>query len=77
LNGLHSGRHNKEMQLCAFDLLTLDGDDLRNVPLSMRKANLARLLGPMDREEMQKVQCLVEIIDACGAGGTEPETVFA
>ena len=32
------------MQLCVFDLLTLDGDDLRDVPLSMRKANLARLL---------------------------------
>ena len=49
------------MQLCAFDLLTLDGDDLRDVPLSMRKANLARLLGPI-REEMQKVRRLVEML---------------
>jgi ATP-dependent DNA ligase len=32
------------VQLCAFDLLALDGDDLRTLPLSMRKANLARLL---------------------------------
>ena len=32
------------MQLCAFDVLAMDGDDLRNLPLSMRKANLARLL---------------------------------
>src|SRR5215471_6495279 len=31
-------------QLCAFDVLAMDGDDLRNLPLSMRKANLARLL---------------------------------
>jgi ATP-dependent DNA ligase len=41
---LHSGRHNEEVQLCAFDVLAMDGDDLRRLPLSMRKANLARLL---------------------------------
>jgi bifunctional non-homologous end joining protein LigD len=39
---LHSGKHNEE--LCAFDVLAMDGDDLRDLPLSMRKANLARLL---------------------------------
>jgi ATP-dependent DNA ligase len=39
-----SGRHNDEVQLCAFDVLAMDGDDLRNLPLSMRKTNLARLL---------------------------------
>jgi hypothetical protein len=33
--------------------------------------------GPMDSDEMRKVRRLVEIIDACGAGGIEPETVFA
>ena len=43
-NALHSNKHNEEVQLCAFDLLVLDGDDLRSLPLSMRKANLARLL---------------------------------
>ena len=32
------------MQLYAFDILTLDGDDLRDLPLSLRKTNLARLL---------------------------------
>jgi hypothetical protein len=26
---------------CAFDVLAIDGDDLRNLPLSIRKANLA------------------------------------
>jgi len=36
-NALHSGRHNDEVQLCAFDALAMDGDDLRNLPLSMRK----------------------------------------
>jgi hypothetical protein len=33
-----------EVQLYAFDLLAMDGDDLRDLPLSMRKANLQRLL---------------------------------
>ena len=43
-NALHSGKHNEEVQLCAFDLLAIDGDDLRDLPLSMRKTHLARLL---------------------------------
>jgi ATP-dependent DNA ligase len=43
-NALHSGRQNDEVQLCAFDVLALDGEDLRALPLSMRKANLAQLL---------------------------------
>ena len=43
-NALHSRRHDDEVQLYAFDILALDGDDLRKLPLSMRKSNLARLL---------------------------------
>src|SRR5258708_1620257 len=43
-NGLHSRKHDHEVQLYAFDILALDGDDLRKLPLSMRKANLAPLL---------------------------------
>jgi bifunctional non-homologous end joining protein LigD len=43
-NALHSGKRNAEVQFCAFDVLAIDGDDLRNLPLSMRKANLDRLL---------------------------------
>ena len=43
-DALHSGKHNDEVQLVAFDVLAVDGDDLRDLPLSMRKANLARLL---------------------------------
>jgi ATP-dependent DNA ligase len=42
-DALHSGGHNDEAQLCAFDVLAMDGDDLRKLPLSMRKANLERL----------------------------------
>jgi ATP-dependent DNA ligase len=29
--------------LCAFDVLAIGGDDLRALPLSMRKTNLERL----------------------------------
>jgi ATP-dependent DNA ligase len=43
-NALHSGKHNEEVQLCAFDVLAMDGDDLRKLPLSMRKEKLTRLL---------------------------------
>ncbi len=43
-NALHSRRHDEEVQLYAFDVLALDGEDLRGLPLSMRKTNLARLL---------------------------------
>ena len=43
-NGLHSRRHDDEVQLYAFDMLVSDGEDLRKLPLSMRKTNLARLL---------------------------------
>jgi ATP-dependent DNA ligase len=41
---LHSRKHDHEVQLYAFDILALDGDDLRPLPLSLRKTNLARLL---------------------------------
>jgi hypothetical protein len=32
-NALHAGRHNEEVQLCAFDVLAMDGDDLRDLPV--------------------------------------------
>jgi ATP-dependent DNA ligase len=41
---LYSRKHDDQVQLYAFDRLALDGDDLRQLPLSMRKANLGRLL---------------------------------
>src|SRR5215475_6006227 len=45
-NALHSGEYNDEVQLNAFDILALNGDDLRFLRLSMRKAHLERLLTP-------------------------------
>jgi bifunctional non-homologous end joining protein LigD len=44
LDALHSRRHDHEVQLYAFDMLAGDGDDYRQLPLSLRKTNLARLL---------------------------------
>jgi bifunctional non-homologous end joining protein LigD len=43
-NTLHSGKSSEDVQLFAFDILAMDGDDLRPLPLSMRKASLAKLL---------------------------------
>jgi bifunctional non-homologous end joining protein LigD len=36
-NALHSRKHDEEVQFCAFDILALDGDDMRKLPLAMRR----------------------------------------
>ncbi len=43
-NALHSRQDDHEVQLYAFDILAMGGDDLRSLPLHMRKANLQQLL---------------------------------
>src|SRR5581483_6057226 len=43
-NALHSGKHNDEVQFCAFDILVEGDDDLRKLPLHLRKTSLDRLL---------------------------------
>ena len=43
-HALHSRKHDAEVQFCAFDILVEGEDDLRKLPLSMRKASLDRLL---------------------------------
>jgi bifunctional non-homologous end joining protein LigD len=43
-DGLHSRRHNDEVQFYAFDMLVDGGDDIRKLPLHLRKNSLARLL---------------------------------
>jgi bifunctional non-homologous end joining protein LigD len=42
-NALHSRKHDHEVQFYAFDVMALAGDDMRALPLSLRKTNLARL----------------------------------
>ena len=43
-NALHSRKQKHEVQLCAFDVLAMDREDLRSLDLSKRKTNLDRLL---------------------------------
>ena len=43
-DALHFGKSDAEVQFYAFDMLAGDGDDMRALPLSTRKTNLARLL---------------------------------
>jgi bifunctional non-homologous end joining protein LigD len=43
-NALHSGKHDDEVQFCAFDILVEGEDDLRKLPLHLRKTNLERVL---------------------------------
>ena len=48
-NGLHSRKHDDEVMFYAFDILVGDGEDLRKLPLHLRKNNLARLLARRDQ----------------------------
>ena len=41
---LHSGRRDHDVILYAFDLIELNGDDLRREPLEVRKVKLISLL---------------------------------
>ncbi|WP_235939704.1 RNA ligase family protein [Bradyrhizobium hipponense] len=43
-NALHSNRHNDEAQFYTFDIVALEGDDLRELPLFERKGKLAKVL---------------------------------
>jgi bifunctional non-homologous end joining protein LigD len=36
-NALHSRKHDHKVQLYAFDILAMGGDDLRSLPLHLRK----------------------------------------
>jgi bifunctional non-homologous end joining protein LigD len=42
---LRSWRHDHAAILCAFDLIELDGEDLRRIPIEHRKAKLVHLVG--------------------------------
>jgi hypothetical protein len=39
-----NGKQNAEMQLCAFDIMALDGDDLRRLLSSSALSGVARRL---------------------------------
>jgi ATP-dependent DNA ligase len=42
---LRHHRHHAGAELCAFDMIELDGEDLRRVRIEEHKRMLARLLG--------------------------------
>jgi bifunctional non-homologous end joining protein LigD len=56
---LTSGRQDR-MALYAFDLMHLDGGDLKPLPLSERKAALAKLLGHRRRSALRYSESLTE-----------------
>jgi bifunctional non-homologous end joining protein LigD len=66
-NGLHSRRHDDEVQLYAFDILSLEGDDLRGLPLHLRKIKLARLLagGPRGFSFLTTNWARLDLIYSC------------
>ncbi|MBR1298540.1 RNA ligase family protein [Bradyrhizobium sp. AUGA SZCCT0042] len=43
-NGLHSRKHDEEVQFYAFDILASGGDDLRSLPLHQRRSQLEKML---------------------------------
>ena len=43
--------HDHAAVLCAFDLIELDGDDLRPLPIEYRKCRLGKLLQPARRSQ--------------------------
>ncbi|UFX42038.1 DNA ligase [Bradyrhizobium sp. 41S5] len=71
---LHSGKYNDDAQLYAFDIIALDGDDLRPLELDERKSTLAKILArrpegifvaPFERgeigPELYKAACGMEL----------------
>jgi bifunctional non-homologous end joining protein LigD len=53
-DALHRRRKATEAILYAFDLLELDGEDLRPLPLGARKAELSRLQARAHRHRLQR-----------------------
>jgi bifunctional non-homologous end joining protein LigD len=57
-HALRSKHRGHEAVLFAFDLIELEGDDLRDLPLIERKRRLARLIGKAKRRAIQFVEHL-------------------
>jgi len=73
-----------EVQFHAFDMLVSDGDDIRKLPLSMRKTNLARLLrGGSTASTLRRLNrarsvrtCFAMLPDGAGRSGLETSREF-
>jgi bifunctional non-homologous end joining protein LigD len=51
-NGLHSRKHDTEVEFYAFDILVSDGEDLRGLPLWTRKASPGPASGTARRRNL-------------------------
>jgi ATP-dependent DNA ligase len=74
-NLIHSKEYDREVSLMAFDLLEQNGGDLRQLPLTKRKASLQHLLKPMRGVDIEFIDHLdgdgVHIFKAACALGHE------
>ena len=59
-HALRSKHRGSEAVLFAFDLIELDGDDLRGLPLIERKRRLARLIGKSNRHAIRYSEHLTD-----------------
>jgi bifunctional non-homologous end joining protein LigD len=53
-DGLHTRKHDAEVQLYASDCLVADGEDLRKLPLSMRKNQSRPVAGTAPRWDLRR-----------------------
>ncbi|WP_334434666.1 ATP-dependent DNA ligase [Bradyrhizobium sp. AZCC 1610] len=72
-NALPSRKHDKEVQLCAFDVLAAGGADLRKLPLSTRKMDLEQLLA---RRPEGVFSIHGRVAETTITGGTQEECPF-
>jgi ATP-dependent DNA ligase len=49
---LYSRKHDEEVQFYAFDMLAGEGDDMRSLPLSLRKAQPCSVAGASQRRHL-------------------------
>jgi bifunctional non-homologous end joining protein LigD len=61
---LHHQRRDQVVMLCAFDVLSINGEDVRREPIEERKAELAKLL----RRPPDGIALNVIYRHACGLG---------
>ncbi len=74
--GLRRGTKKKpSAQLYAFDLLELDGEDLRREPIEARKAALAKLIGPRFYNDAQRASIRKGIVLSEHAAG-DAQAIF-
>jgi bifunctional non-homologous end joining protein LigD len=73
-NALHSGKQNDQVQFCAFDVLAIEGEDVRDLPL--KQELIERLqqedIGPEERDEigrlLDQINAALDSLDKAGPG---------